>query len=146
MAIDKTRRTYTDPHYCQHPDCEAFAPPHKFGQIRAVEEGWFFGRDNETVFCPNHLPSWVGPWRKRRAEANAKRDADAALPRIKAPQLHPRRCESDEQVENEPLLTYDGTTYRVLKWSSYGRTSWREFMALYGGRVWHLGNPAAVDG
>lgn len=48
---------------CQHPDCTAEIPDHKWGQIRA--EGWFRQRDG-TVWCPLHVPDWVPQWRARR--------------------------------------------------------------------------------
>jgi hypothetical protein len=42
----------------------------KWEAIRRAEEGWYFGKDKETCFCPKHLPDWVKKW---RANKTAKR-------------------------------------------------------------------------
>lgn len=47
-------------------DCEAKIKNHAWGRIKA--EGWFFSRDPDRAYCPNHIPSWVAEWRARKKE------------------------------------------------------------------------------
>lgn len=37
----------------------------RWSRIRAHEAGWF-EQKNGTVYCPEHVPSWVITWRERR--------------------------------------------------------------------------------
>lgn len=55
---------------CDHPGCASTHPDHAWGHIKASE--WFHGLDG-AVWCPEHLPAWVGPWRERRAAAREKK-------------------------------------------------------------------------
>ena len=51
---------------CVEPDCpENFSSKSKWDNIKKADEGWFIGRDG-NIWCPNHLPEWVGPWREMR--------------------------------------------------------------------------------
>lgn len=45
--------------------CSATCSNHKWGMIRAYNEGWFFSKDRKA-FCPAHVPSWVAGWRMRQ--------------------------------------------------------------------------------
>lgn len=37
----------------------------KWDAIRAAESGWFEQKDG-TLYCPEHVPDWVEPWRASR--------------------------------------------------------------------------------
>lgn len=50
---------------CGDEICARAVKPHKWAQIKAHEEGWFFTKNGEA-WCPEHLPAWVGPWRARQ--------------------------------------------------------------------------------
>lgn len=58
---------------CQHDGCEELVPqgnaerPGKWHYMRAAEEGWFFQK-NGDAWCPDHNPSWVEEWRRKRAK------------------------------------------------------------------------------
>lgn len=52
-------------HECSYPGCKVTAPSHKWGTIKAWNEGWFFSKDGSGKWCPSHLPSWVAKWRAR---------------------------------------------------------------------------------
>lgn len=45
-------------------ECERTVPQHKWGQIKAHDEGWYFPR-NGGAYCPDHVPAWVTEWRAR---------------------------------------------------------------------------------
>lgn len=49
---------------CDQPECETKVKNHAWGYIKA--EGWFFSRDGERGYCPEHVPAWVSEWRKKR--------------------------------------------------------------------------------
>jgi len=51
---------------CDEDGCEEKIKNHAWGHIKA--EGWFFGRDGETAWCPNHIPDWVSAWRAKKAK------------------------------------------------------------------------------
>lgn len=40
----------------------------KWSCVRATTIGWFFSRDGETAYCPNHLPPQIVEWRKNRRQ------------------------------------------------------------------------------
>jgi hypothetical protein len=42
--------------------------------MEAAKEGWFFQKDG-TTYCPEHVPSWVGSWRRRQAEKKKRSTA-----------------------------------------------------------------------
>lgn len=52
---------------CAVKDCLATYKSHKWGQIKAGDEGWFFTKENEA-FCPAHVPSWVEEWRAKKKQ------------------------------------------------------------------------------
>jgi hypothetical protein len=62
-----------DPHVrmmpCAKPDeppCPAeFRNTGRWAQTRAQEAGWFFPRNEDKAYCPNHNPWWVAGWRAR---------------------------------------------------------------------------------
>ncbi len=50
---------------CIKPGCTNSFPDHMWGRI--LEAGnWFISRDETKIYCPEHLPSWVGPWREKK--------------------------------------------------------------------------------
>ena len=52
---------------CAVNPCPRSYESHKWGQIRAHDEGWFTQKDG-TAWCPDHTPDWVAAWRARKAE------------------------------------------------------------------------------
>jgi hypothetical protein len=60
--------SYAEPGRCARPECPRTYQGHKWGRIKAGEEGWFFPRDSGEAYCPDHLPPWVQEWRARKAE------------------------------------------------------------------------------
>lgn len=52
--------------YCSEAACESNHPCGKWGDIKALNDGWF-AMQNGTVFCPDHVPEWVAGWRAKRA-------------------------------------------------------------------------------
>jgi hypothetical protein len=48
--------------------CPRTAPGDKWGRIRASGQGWFFSREEDAAYCPDHIPDWVAGWRKRKEE------------------------------------------------------------------------------
>lgn len=54
---------------CSGPGCDDTCGNNKWAKIAAHEQGWFFERSG-AVWCPEHLPDWVEPWRiEQRYEA-----------------------------------------------------------------------------
>lgn len=51
---------------CKHRPCQKTYPEHRWGKIRAAEEGWFISRDG-VPWCPEHKPPWVDDWRAKKA-------------------------------------------------------------------------------
>lgn len=47
-------------------ECDATIPAHKWGQVRASDDGWFFTKAGRA-YCPKHNPPWVAAWRERRS-------------------------------------------------------------------------------
>lgn len=47
--------------------CDRTVPGHRWGKIKAQDQGWFFAKDG-AAFCPEHVPEWVEEWRARKAE------------------------------------------------------------------------------
>jgi hypothetical protein len=43
-------------------ECDASVPNHYWGKVKKGAK-WFFSRDNEKAYCPEHLPDWVEGWR-----------------------------------------------------------------------------------
>jgi hypothetical protein len=59
-----------NPVFCARKDdlgCPARTPDSRFHRIRAGEAGWFFSRETEEAYCPEHVPGWVPAWRARKA-------------------------------------------------------------------------------
>lgn len=55
--------------HCIAKGCDKTFKDHVWGKIRAHDAGWFMGREEpELVYCPDHLPEWVGPWRAKQKE------------------------------------------------------------------------------
>lgn len=52
---------------CSAEDCEASFVAHKWGSIKAHDEGWFLQKDG-TVYCPKHTPDWVKEWREKQTK------------------------------------------------------------------------------
>lgn len=52
--------------HCAFITCICSFPDHRWGAIRAFNEGWFVEK-NGTAWCPDHVPEWVADWRARRA-------------------------------------------------------------------------------
>lgn len=50
--------------FCIFPNCLRTYKRHKWGVIKAHNEGWFFQK-NGDVYCPEHVPEWVAKWRAR---------------------------------------------------------------------------------
>ena len=48
---------------CEEEGCEAKIKNHSWGKIKAA--GWFFLKDGQS-WCPEHIPPWVGKWRKSK--------------------------------------------------------------------------------
>ena len=76
--------------------CEAtFRDTGKWARIRAADDGWFFSRQEDTIYCPAHVPDWVPAWRSRQA-----RRVDVTAVKVAAR----ARCEScsfDEQADGD---------------------------------------------
>ena len=53
---------------CVVEGCPATLKNNKWTVLRS---GWFFNRDQQNVgYCPDHIPSWVHDWRKRKGEVD----------------------------------------------------------------------------
>lgn len=66
--------------------CEAvFRDTGKWAHMRASDDGWFFSRQEDAAYCPEHNPPWVADWRARQA-----RRVDVEAVRVAAR----ARCES----------------------------------------------------
>ena len=51
--------------------CESKIKNHRWGRTKA--EGWFHSRQLDEIFCPLHIPAWVGEWRAKKEGAHARR-------------------------------------------------------------------------
>lgn len=51
---------------CDGPDCAAAVENHRWGRTKAA--GWFFTRDDDQAWCPEHVPDWVAEWRAKRSD------------------------------------------------------------------------------
>jgi hypothetical protein len=52
------------------PACPAtFLDSGRWSRTKAHDQGWFFPRDEDKAFCPDHNPPWVARWRAGRADA-----------------------------------------------------------------------------
>jgi hypothetical protein len=49
---------------CDAAGCDQKIKNHRWGKTKA--DNWFFSRDDDIAWCPNHLPAWVAEWRSRR--------------------------------------------------------------------------------
>lgn len=63
---------------CTEEGCPAEFPDHRWGRIRAADDGWFFQRTGER-WCPVHVPSWVPAWRAEQGVARAKPKSSVLL-------------------------------------------------------------------
>lgn len=62
----------TLPKKCTRQDCPKSYLPHRWGNLRSANEGWFHQRTGES-WCPDHTPDWVAKWREdKKAGRNAK--------------------------------------------------------------------------
>lgn len=53
--------------HCIAKGCRQTFKNHAWGKIRAHSDGWFTSKeDPKMVYCPDHLPDWVGPWRAKQ--------------------------------------------------------------------------------
>lgn len=54
--------------HCARTDlgCTVSFPGSKWDTIRATAAGWFFSRQEDKAFCPQHTPDWVAGWRVRK--------------------------------------------------------------------------------
>jgi hypothetical protein len=59
--------------------CPARFPGSKFDAIDAGVEGWFFSRQDDLAYCPEHVPGWVPGWRARKS-AGPPRPRSLELP------------------------------------------------------------------
>lgn len=48
---------------CAELSCNESFANHKWGAIKAHDEGWFALKEGEA-WCPQHLPDWVEKFRK----------------------------------------------------------------------------------
>jgi hypothetical protein len=55
---------------CSHPGCPAAVKAHRWGKTK-VSPDWFFSREKDQAWCPDHLPDWVGPWRAAHRKENS---------------------------------------------------------------------------
>jgi len=46
---------------CSEVGCPHVAPNHRWGKIRAAEQGWFFMKGG-SAWCPIHRPEWYEAW------------------------------------------------------------------------------------
>lgn len=49
---------------CDEEGCEAKVKNHRWGKTKA--EDWFFERQDDIAWCPDHVPDWVESWRAKR--------------------------------------------------------------------------------
>lgn len=62
-------RAQDSPVRCARADegCTASFPGSKWHAIRAGGQGWFFSREDDAAYCPEHVPEWVAAWRESKA-------------------------------------------------------------------------------
>lgn len=50
--------------FCDGDGCDAKIKNHAWRKIKA--SSWFFSKDNERAYCPNHLPEWIVEFRRKK--------------------------------------------------------------------------------
>lgn len=65
------RNPRTEVRKCAKPGCENSYRVHRWGSTKAVGDGWFIQKD-DTAWCPEHVPEWVGEWRARQRSRRGK--------------------------------------------------------------------------
>lgn len=59
---------------CADPECSWTIPDHRWARTKAHSAGAFEQKDG-TIWCPEHIPDWVGAWRaKQAAKQKAKKE------------------------------------------------------------------------
>lgn len=50
--------------WCEVNTCTRFVMNHRWGKTKAT--GWYFAKDYNIAYCPDHIPDWVAAWRKSK--------------------------------------------------------------------------------
>ena len=96
---------------CAEKNCGNFYKDHRWGHIKAHDEGWFFSKTSKKAWCPDHIPNWVKQYRENKKQDDLMEELSGTID----PHKHGPIITLNDGRQWQLLFDIDDFKYRWVK-------------------------------